>query len=698
MRLSNLLLSLCLLLTATLGAFTVYLWFGMLADWSFNTLLSGLWVPAVGVTLFAIYAFLKGNNYQHSELFEDPQPKAASLPKLIFIIPAGIAFIIALAMIALGIDSSFLLPWCFLVIGFVLVIASTLPALSIGTENNVSNNSLYSPPSYWNSLLLAALGAALVGLYLFSNVSNADDTHFVSYIVSLLQHPNSVMFSNDVIFNEGNKNFIFALNYGQSWEALTAVIHQLTGIDYLAVYYFYLPSLFLFFTPIPLYYFTKIYFPQYAVVSVSFALVLLVCWSTYNHLHGFFFLPRFFQGKAILLSLLLPTLFLVARQFLLRPSLLSGALTGLILIACGGSSSTGLYISILVLGLCYLSFTPLNWRAVIQRGVLILLLATPNLAMTVAVKSSMGAVDSHQQALKQQVFDTVQVMGFEPTETIKEEKRPTQSMYWLFGDHYYLTVFILMFVTPLLIGAYKQQEQDKELIRFYTVLALFAFNHPLAALLTKVVGPGNLVWRFHWIIPMGLIFSLFAGSILNAKKALFTLPVFRFTKNMPQQLLTLLLFLPICAIALLFYFISSQHLAKSFSAEPITLKVNNEAMSIAKYIVKNERDDDVVLADDLIAELLPMLQRKSTLISSRPLYWSQPYFNKGETKIRQQLQYLINNMDSADDNKIIFLHSELERLRVTILVYQITGNTSIDLPEFNCEKHAKIWNICTKRI
>jgi len=377
----------------------------------------------------------------------------------------------------------------------------------------------------------------------------------------------------------------------------------------------------------------------------------------------------------------------------------------LLLIACGGSSSTGLYMSIIALGLCYFAYAPISVRNIIQAGLLTLLIILPNLFMLGVVKANLNELESKKTEFKIESRNHIDT-GQLKTPTIKEKVRPTHSMYWLFGDNRYLAAFMIMFLATFMLTALSPNVRSNELRRLYLVLGLVAFSHPLAYVLSKSLGPGNLIWRFHWALPMSIIFSLFSASILNIRTEFIKSKLPTFLRNaLPLKAIRLMTYGSVFFSAVLFLLLSAGHLAKSYSNKVSIHKVNKEAYSVAQFVVNHENKNDVILASKLVAQILPMLERGSELVTSRPLYWSLPYFSVEDIPKRKRLQYLINNMDKWTIEDALFINAEIQQRHITTLIFPIKVyskdgvksrvHTRV-LSQFLCSNHTNTWVICHK--
>ena len=91
-------------------------------------------------------------------------------------------------------------------------------------------------------------------------------------------------------------------------------------------------------------------------------------------------------------------------------------------------------------------------------------------------------------------------------------------------------------------------------------------------------------------------------------------------------------------------------------------------MRAAKETARVTSKSDTIIAQDIVAQMLPMLIRDAKLIASRPLYWSQPYFSSEETKLRERLQTLTDNLDRLTDEQLVAYQSSLKLAGITIIV------------------------------
>ena len=592
--------------------------------------------------------------------------------KAVFI--AAALFIACLLFTLLNANSAFSYSWLLGALGCGVLLLTTTNSSAQQQEQGQ-----FTPPPSIHSVGLFITSLSLIVLYLFSASTNADDTHFVSYVVGLLQHPDSVLFSKDVIFNESLPNHIFALNLGQSWELLIAFTASVTGVNHLTLYYLAAPCLLLFFVPWVTYAFLRIFSEKHAFLSAIVALVFLIFWSTNNHLHGYFFIPRFFQGKALLLMLFVPLVCIYTLLWCRTKQAQYLLLTGAAIVTCGGVSSTGLYVAGLIAGICVLAFSPWSALPLLRNLCLLAVISVPNIVMLGVVKHNIDQTKAHIPVTiieSELVEKSSAAMSASPLPA-KPEERPIQSMYWLFGDHYSLFLILALLFGALIVAAASSREQNAPMLRWLGLIFILCFSHPLASFLGSAIGLGNLIWRYHWAIPLSLVIGLSCIALLQNARAFAN---FVSSKSVPA-IKPALIYLPSALIGVVLcalLFLNAGLLKDKFGTSPMFIKVPTHAMLAAAQTAKLTSKDDIILAQSLVSQMLPMLPRDAALIASRPLYWEHPYFTKAETAFRKAIQAYTDNIDTLTNQQLVAYRGMLSQANVTVVVTPPLTQKAID--------------------
>lgn len=685
------------------GAWTMLVWIGLWLGWSFNTLMSALWIlPPVLLALvpfsyISARSLLAGDQaYAESLSAHAPRTKRIDATSPSVLVPPALAALMLLASIGLILtkaSGSTLLEWgLFAGSCLFLFIAGQRSSGGIAPPCRAIDQ---KRPLSGLSWLAYGLACALLMLaYLTSTNTDADDTHFVGAAVSLMEHPNATLFELDSMFGtEGLKNYIFMLNHGQSWEALIAVTNALTGIDHLDLYYCILPLLGLMLVPIVLFLFAHRYFAQAAWVGVFFAITYLLAWSTDNHVAGHFFVPRFFQGKALLVSLILPAILLVSRGLAERPSPTLSVTLAILLICGAGASSTGLYIGILTAGIGYLAFVPLRVRPAGVAAFWFALAAIPTLLMLGDAYIRFSELRDATSA------------AWEGVTRIAGGPRRDLSMAGAFGGAINLVMILILTWIGVAIAALKHpiNPRLKQVSRLLLVLVLIGLNNPLAQLVADTIGPPNVLWRWHWALPIGLMLTLIASSAYQSATASMSEshpsnesgPKLRLLAGLGPATIVGLLLLALLAA-------NASFLARKHGTGIHVHKITPEQTVALDYFRQEDLTGTIVLADTRIGQLLPRFPNNAQLILPGTLYTQVAYFSGDELNRRHRLLGLIDlNQSWSAEDKTFFVNQVRDR-GVNLIVFNSQSEHRQDVDStlrelsWSCEPLG-IWRVCRSR-
>ena len=640
-----------LALLLTFAVWTLVVWAGILMSLSFDAVASYSWLLPL-VFVVSSWNFLTPS--RSPIVPADSTTSTSRHGNISYILAAsGVIMVTTLLLSSLirDADSDFLLP-------YLAISAATL----IGGWW-VSNQSIEPSPSpisttignawiHWSFYLLI-VGICFL-LYDFSRITNADDTHFLGTARSLLERPDAVLFSVDPIFGDSSKgNLIFIQNLGQSYEALAALISRVTGIDLLFVYYRLLPAIACLLFPLPAYLFLRRYFGIYAWAGILIAVFMLWAWGPHNHNDGYFFIPRLYQGKSWLVSIIVPTLFWSVRNLAHRPSLKNWVIVTAAMISGAGLSSTGLYLAPLVAAIAFLAFVPLKLDAATRLGIRLVMSMVPNLLMALYLYFRMSDIRKL------------------PTAGLRDSQGNTDlSIVWAYGDTVQLGLVIAIALLVFWgVRIWVAPTERLEVVRFWTFAILLGLNDPLASVTANLLGVGNIQWRWHWAFPAGLAFASAGAAMLLSARWLM-----RRQDTHRRHLSTHAMTSGVLLAA--FFAVSWGAISGRYSPDAPALKMNPSAFRAAKLTAVTV-PDGTVLVDYRIAEILPVLDWEGKLIGARELYWLQPYFSPEETLIRHRLQSLTNTPGKWRNEDLDFLAQKIERYRIRLMVTHDTGTNSI---------------------
>lgn len=689
------------------GLFTLFIWGCLLGQVSFDFVLGSF--PILLPLHYLVYrygwqgALVTFHREQTNDEINNDEERFLFDPQLSFLglLLSGLMALTAVGVTALKLDSGFGLTWLLMTLSLIVLCWPYIFEKQISL--NVSCLKLRSPSEH---VQLAFTGIVLVIFYLFSRWSNSDDTHFVSYSVGLLSFPELPIMSFDTLFGIESPNRMHALNYSQSWEFIPALISSYFGVNHLVVYYFIVPALALFFLPTAVYVSLSPYIQFNKLLYVIAFLLLMGLWATDNHLHGQFFLPRFYQGKSALILIFLPIVFLLTSLFLQTKKKALGCLAILTIIGSGGVSSTGLYLSVFVAGLAALCYARLNIKSLILSLMVVILMCLPNLFMSYQTKHKMSSTFGVKNAPAEIAAfveinnEYTHLTSKNTLSSIKETKRDLQSMYWLFGSSANLFVFLILIYTSVFIASLRRTRNDK--LISLTLLILFAvvFSHPVSNFLKTYVGPSNVIWRYHWIIPFSLIIGFFLHYVRIFTRFLLNKYFGKFNMQAKSRISTLAV---VCCVGVLslFFLDRNGYLLKGiYSTSPQLVKIDKQLIRVVEALSSDFDESKIILADKRIAEILPMQIGPHQVIASRPLYWEAGYFSKEEVKLRSTLLYLVSNPEKIGTNEVNYMHKGTTILHFSVILFDGTKTENIertkDLLEsrFNCSTLLEKWIRC----
>lgn len=220
-----------------------------------------------------------------------------------------------------------------------------LPRLVSENEGNTSR-----PPSekFFLITMLAYIAIVLV-VILFYHRSDLDDVGYLQVIVQTLRHPDLPLLGFDSSLGEIMEGFRFAPYKISSYELFVALVSSSFSIDFLRVYYIWLPLLAGAITVMSAYVFTRWFLPsKFALVAVGIFVLLVIAWGETHIAYGNRLFLRLYQGKGLIIAIGAPLCFISGLMLIRRPSINSSLVFSLSLIGMIGFSSSGLVSSVIV--------------------------------------------------------------------------------------------------------------------------------------------------------------------------------------------------------------------------------------------------------------------------------------------------------------------------------------------------------------
>jgi hypothetical protein len=190
--------------------------------------------------------------------------------------------------------------------------------------------------------LLAAVGVVIA---LISHRPDADDAFYVNVAVAAAEAPRQALFSRDTMHGIAALPLHLSVYRVTSYELLNGALAYLTGIP--AIYCFHWLSAASAALLVPLAYarLFRILTPRYWLASVATVVCVLLAAGETPRWYGNFSFVRIWQGKAILLSVVLPLLYAYALRFAAQPNRRHWTMLAAAQIAAIGCSSSGLWLA-----------------------------------------------------------------------------------------------------------------------------------------------------------------------------------------------------------------------------------------------------------------------------------------------------------------------------------------------------------------
>jgi len=192
---------------------------------------------------------------------------------------------------------------------------------------------------------VAMIAAAAVCISLFSSRPDADDAFYRSISATLLRYPRQPVLLHDTLYRLPDVPILLQFYRLSNYDVLVGTLARLTGVDHLLVAYLVLPSIFAAFSVLAWAYLLRRIVPVRWPWVLLILFVVVVALGEAHQSYGNFAFVRLFQGKAILVTAMVPVIagsaLLFARHGALRHWLMLFAAE----IAALGVSASALFVA-----------------------------------------------------------------------------------------------------------------------------------------------------------------------------------------------------------------------------------------------------------------------------------------------------------------------------------------------------------------
>lgn len=228
---------------------------------------------------------------------------------------------------------------------------------------------------------LAALATALL------HRPGGDDAYYLNAILAHLEHPDLPMLSFDGMHGDPTVPINQVSHRPQVYEITLAWVSHWTGVSGRILYWVVFPPVWAALIPLSNALLARRIAPRAAVVQAALVCVLLLLWGDGHRAFGNYAFVRIYQGKGLLISVVVPLVIWCALRFSRTPSIRTWALLLCAQVMGVGASSSGLVVLPVCAGIALLACVRRPWELFVAAvGVTA---STPILAVLVRVQTEL---------------------------------------------------------------------------------------------------------------------------------------------------------------------------------------------------------------------------------------------------------------------------------------------------------------------
>lgn len=470
--------------------------------------------------------------------------------------------------------------WFFSIIS--LIIALVLPISSSHDERRGLPNNI----KFHAYLVIILLSIAVVVLSYIVTRSDLDDAFYVAVAAFSSSHPDYALLSTDPMLGASGFPLIFPSYLFSSFELFSGAISYLLTVPSMDIYYIYLLPLWVLLSIIVIFLLTKEMLPQQWILAGVMTIILILLLGEMHRGHANFSFFRIYQGKAVLVSFVIPFIFYLTARFFSK----NGTWGDLFLLGCCqitaiGFSNFGMLAAPIAGFSAIISNVPLIQKNNFKKPIFsffVLFLSLPYLIYVAIV--SKGSI----------------ILTIE-TETAKSV------WYSVFGVHQQYFVGFLLLAGPLFS---KSLITRWRLAAPYFMLLAFYLNPWLSQLISKYMTTPPVYWRVVWSFPVLIFTSVSFCIVLN-----------RIVEHETSRLLKVSLVIMLSCLtfyALPYNTLRVENIGKFEGFAK--WKVPRTDITVAQAAIEITPSSGVLLAPDDIASAVSRFEKHPTLVSTRGAY------------------------------------------------------------------------------
>lgn len=508
-------------------------------------------------------------------------------------------------------ESDFLLFWISCVL---LAAAAIVWSMRAGSANPVVlPRSIDQLGARQDNLWFLLVYGFMLGFYFLTSMPDGDESLFLNIAAGAKRSTEGLMVADTMLGVEG-LDFIKSTYKIESHLVLSSLVSSVTGVETIYAAHAFVPvATILFFASSFAVLFSLLFGRHWHILLLVYLVILFVLAGHFKS-YGNFGLTRIFQGKAVLVSVIVPLVYVVATLVVVQGNRIWLWVLGSLAISAVGFTANALYVVPLAIGLAIITAVVADGKLNVRR----VLLALASIVYLVAL------------GLYLLIFDPPAPSEFSTAGNIG-------TIFWNVLGRPWAHVLFLAVSLSIAGAAFLNSG-----LRYLSVFALAYFGFVLNPFLWDAYGSyvtGNVNFRLLWVLPFPFLLTSFFGiAWLSLHR-----PVAR-----------LLLFGSV--IGSLFLPGSIFRETERFRWEPSLIKVHVPSYSIAREIRDITGRDRLVLAPPEIALWLPTFDDAPPVVEARPIYTPQRahFMPPREYTLREELfAWISGNMPTLEISKAL---------------------------------------------
>jgi hypothetical protein len=450
-----------------------------------------------------------------------------------------------------------------------------------GAPAAVVANAPAEPATHWFEIaVVAAWAIGLAVLSLLVRDPDPDDAfyvHFAAWIAAHGQFP-----TRDVVYSD---QLFPALYYPPvfSYEALTGTISRVSGLSVADLQYLVVTPAGAVLSVLAGWRLLRAWRVPMVALALTAMLVFLIFDAAHHMTFGAFFVNRMWQGKVLLLAVLVPLLFALLHDYGDRPQRRRLALLFAAGTAAVGLSTTGLFlVPVIAAG----SLLPLLLRRPTAAAARTALLG---FAATCAYPLVAGAVTKLSAGRTPDVYTAADVI-------------PSTLVHFVLGTG----GFAMLGLAAVLLGPSLLPRASAGQMLAGTALLVGVLVSPrVPQHIFHLTGLGRVLWRLTWALPAAALVGALSVSIAGARAPLWL-------RTVPAVALCV-------ALALFGEPLWARGVGSTLADHPV-LKRTGHQIADAHMALPHTRPGDIVLAPTGLSQTLLVLSGRITTVSPRPFF------------------------------------------------------------------------------